>query len=252
MSSVIVEIASDGTLVTRPSTPLPFAENTIVHVVLDPRKLNSVMNLKAETKEMLKSNVNVIPYVLLPSSTSSPASMILAETSIQSLAVIGMVCDLEKIKSTFCVIRLDDWTATGDAIIHALHAAQKRVYPSEESDAMLDFYVPLVELTPTDDDEEFQDPNRVSAGSSRFESAVYRYRAFCHWPIGIGVEESEVMPAINDLVMPLLQDATQTLPAQPPTHNPLPTGAVLPTDLRPSVVAFNSEAAARFHLQLGQ
>ena len=130
-------------------------------------------------------------------------------------------------------MRLDDYLAYGFDILVAMMEQGKKVYPAEKADDMLGFLKPTAEL---------EEPKP----KSRFEINVWKYRAWCHWVVGCGVEEGWIMETQTDCIG-LLEDAGQHLSSSSISSQPVSSGlrAVLPTKMRRVPIAFSASAAKK-------
>ena len=85
-------------------------------------------------------------FLLLPSSTSSPSAMLLAESTCQSLSIVKELLGSVLGDDALHIIRLDDYLMHGDRAVSALAESGKRVYPKEEATSMLAFFEKVLDL----------------------------------------------------------------------------------------------------------
>ena len=81
---------------------------------------------------------------------------------------------------------------------------------------------------------------------SRFEINFWRYRGWCHWAVGCGLEEADIKEMQEECVG-LLEDAGQHLSSSSISSQPFSSGlrAVLPTKMRRVPITFSASAAKK-------
>ncbi|GMI09070.1 hypothetical protein TrRE_jg4365 [Triparma retinervis] len=166
-------------------------------------------------------------FLLLPSSTSSPSAMLLAETTCQSLGIVKELLGPVLGDDTLHIIRLDDYLMHGDRVVSALAESGKRVYPKEEATSMLMFFVKVFDLAEPLTDEDVEEGQEALIGTLRPQS---RFDARFKHALGTdvvlvpeGAEDGEVakskFPGIfteGENVPILLIDAKADLAFKPP------------------------------------
>jgi hypothetical protein len=247
--TLVVEIESGKLSYHGSSKPIEEVEQVLL--VLDPRNAENCFGLmQLLTPDILMKTKG---FLLLPSISSSPESMAIAEVTLQSMGFIGNFAS-----DVLHVVRVDDWLAYGDTILVAMVEAGKRVYPAEEAGAMLGFFEENEELSAMEEDWENEDENgnpkmKSTGPRSRFAASIFSYRAWCHWPMGFGSEESQIGDSIA-AVTAILRDESNSLPRLeccPPPTWPSVKGPLCPTTTKPVFIAFNEASAAKYSAALG-
>lgn len=133
-------------------------------------------------------------FMLLPSTTSSPYSLLHAEIGLSNLSgALGELLDPSQNLPVDWLrfIRLDDWAVHGHDILTAMMAKDMIAYPAEEVDAMRDMVCGQEELRPG----LWPEPTMaVTLDMNRINTSVYRFRAWVHFVVGAGADENDIQP----------------------------------------------------------
>eukprot|EP00930_Biecheleria_cincta_P067357 TRINITY_DN5389_c0_g1_i1.p1 TRINITY_DN5389_c0_g1~~TRINITY_DN5389_c0_g1_i1.p1 ORF type:complete len:508 (-),score=98.38 TRINITY_DN5389_c0_g1_i1:202-1725(-) len=208
--TTIIEFGNDGQLV-RHLSQKPWADVEQILLVFDPRT-DPFHDTKTPDDWTDAVKKKVVTFLLMPSLTSSPECLLCAE--------IGLQCftpDKVPLKDVR-VVRVDDYLSLGHDILKAMIEKNKKVYPAEERDSMLkligfDPALSYKEEICGDDDEKPVEEKCEQV--SRFHCNIYNFRAWCHWPVGGGLEESGIMEGWERMLS-LLSDADNALPSLGP------------------------------------
>ena len=211
VEAVVVELSDCGFTCRGSSKAVDEAmkDAGMVLLVIDPRKVTSYVGKGLEPEVRAKTK----PFFLVPSTTSSSACLALLEISLHffMLPQWGVLTEGATIKDAVSFVRVDDYVAYGDRVLVALAASGKRVYPAEEAAAMRGFLEPLEELNAqeeADSDEE----GAMTGPRSQFMAKIYSKRAWCHWCVGMGAEEGDIIEAQED-ALEVLKNEALALPA---------------------------------------
>mmetsp|Transcript_133685 Transcript_133685/g.260313 ORF Transcript_133685/g.260313 Transcript_133685/m.260313 type:complete len:691 (-) Transcript_133685:205-2277(-) len=230
VETTLIEFGSNGAHVRRLSQK-PLAEVESILLVIDPRALPNVVEGLASIGSDEALAAKVTSFVLMPSMSSAPEFLMCAEVGLQFLNAPHMPMGDVR------VVRIDDYMRQGEAVLVAMMEGGKKVYPAEEVEAMLGFFKQDSALGYTEEEE-------TTPECSRFVANVYNYRAWCHWVVGMGSEEGEIMPAQQSF-SELLADDNQAL-ARIDVESMRESQAFLGRAVAPVLLAFNEASAAKF------
>lgn len=172
-------------------------------LIIDPRNFGTHYYTTGLKQHASKLKV----VILLPSTSSSKECLMRAENGVMGCCVSSTFEGAEKL-----FVRLDDYLAHGDGIISAMISAGKTVYPAEEM-------------------------ANLKAMIDATSESIYRSRAFVHWLIGEGAEESEITAFFEEASAIFGKDDCG-LPSMGPVSSDafLTTEAICPTRIRPSTL----------------
>ena len=137
-----------------------------------PRNLESLMEIKSTSlvSELASHPGSVKVFLLLPSSTSSPSAMLLAEFTCCSLSVVKELLGPVLGDDALHIIRLDDYLMHGDRAVSALAESGKRVYPKEEATSMLVFFEKVLDLAEPLTEDDVEEGQEALIGTLRPQS----------------------------------------------------------------------------------
>ena len=185
VEATVVEIV--GEEIVRRGSDKPIEEVGLVLLVIDPRNAAYYLNEKFTALHSDKVKAKTKAFCLVPSLTSAPACLTLAEIGLSSMGVCPAPMSL---------VRLDDYLAYGDKVIVAMADAGKRLYPAEEAANMVDWFRPSADFEVMEPDWGYEgegEPPLIGSGPrDRFAASIYNFRAWTHWVVGAGLEERSV------------------------------------------------------------
>ena len=227
----VMEVGPSGTLVqTGAKEPLESVEHILL--VLDSRAVMNNYDARGPLRSCLSERSGKLTvFVLLPSTTSSPGSLLCAEVGLGCLGHASNVCS--EFSGTLCAVRLDDYLLHGHAILLAMVEQNKRVYPREETASMLGMMVL------SDDD--------TGRTKSRFQVSLphYSFGTWVHWAARAGIEQFSIMEEFESSFVPLLREGPALPSLGAVTVTSLAPRAVHGSTQRPVFVAFSEAVAAK-------
>jgi hypothetical protein len=227
VETVVVKVGADGALVKELSS-LGYSECENIVVIIDPRRprRSAYGEIMAAFDGDDSKMSRVKLALLMPSTSSSKEALLMAEFALHNLALsVDYPATAQRL-----FIRMDDYLVHGDGIISAMIAEEKTVYPADEQANML-------------------------AMLKQFPASVYNYRALCHFYVGDGGEEGEIVDfVIDDAGAAALlgkEDAGLASLGPVPKNELLSTGAMFAQSAPSLFLAFNEDTASTMRGALG-
>ena len=139
--------------------------------------------------------------------------------------------------------------------------SDKRIYPAEEREPMLEFFdlkeglAVMEEDWDAEPDENDNQPMVSSGPRSRFGASIWNTRSWTHWPMGFGGEEGAIGESIEALKA-FLGDEAIAMPRlegcdAPGSTGLIGTGPLAPASANTRFIAFNEATAAKCTAALG-
>lgn len=239
--TTIVEFGSEGQLV-RHGSQKPWADVEQILLVIDPRTDPfHASKTPDDWTDAVKDKV--VTFLLMPSLTSSPECLLCTEVGLQAFCAAGV--PMKDVR----IVRVDDYQSVGHKILAAMIEKDKKAYPAEEVDSMLKLVAPDEALGFKEvfkDYETGKEEVEKCEAVSRFHSNIYNFRAWCHWPVGNGVEEGDISEGVAK-VIEILSGTDNALPSLEPVPSDFKTSkAFYGSKMSPVAVVFREDSEAKY------